>query len=289
MKRSIVTLLGLIFALSLMAAPRLCRAENAAMIIKVEGEVKVQRGGKQKVIKGKMPLELGDKVIVSAKGSAVVLFATGKKVTVTSSLEITEANAKVEGDPAKKDKAKNGVGAAVRGPKSDLKAKGGVSGAVRAAGDAKTVQVLSVLPGSTITTRPVFAWQPSGAAESNKVVLMDEDGEEVWSAKTKDTVAAMPEDAQPLAPGKEYTLEVTSVIDGEEVSGMSTFYVYDPDETTEIDDTVKSIKTEYTAGDDIIIQSMLLADYYVEKEMYNDAIDELKNIETSEKEVGDFK
>lgn len=280
MKRYSMMILAVIFAaVALMSAP--ARAEQAATIVKVEGDVKVQRAGKEKAVKGKFPLAWGDKVIVT-KGYAMVHFASGKKVKVTSTLEITQAAAKNDAGGAA-DKVKGS------GKKNkDLKAKGGTGGAVRAAAADTSVQILSVLPGSTITTRPVFAWEASAKAEDGSthavtpdetaVVLMDENGEELWSSKTKDNVAAFPDTQDPLSGGMEYTIMVTATVAGEPVETSSTFYVFDKDEAGEIKDTVDAIKAEYSEGDDLIIQHMLLAQYFKQNDMFNEAIDELDKL-----------
>lgn len=280
MKRySVMILMAIFAAVALMSSP--ARAEQAATIVKVDGDVKVQRGGKEKAVKGKFPLAWGDKVIV-AKGYAMVHFSSGKKVKVTSSLDITQANAKNDaGGSAGKVKGSNKKN-------KDLKAKGGSAGAVRAGAADTTVQIVSVLPGSTTTTRPVFAWEAASKAEDggmhpvtpdeSAVVLMDENGEEIWTAKTKDTVAAYPEASDPLAGGAEYTLDVTATVGGEPVKTSSTFYVFDEDEAAEINGTIEAIMAEYAEGDDLIIQHMLLAQYYKQNDMFNEAIDELNKL-----------
>lgn len=266
--------------LAVCAGRAFCDGTPAAMIVKVNGDVKVQRGGKQKAITTKFALLLGDKVVVAPKSSALILFANGKKVTAISSMEITQAAAALDGK-----KVSPGAGAAgmlmnsVAGSKNaDLKAKGGVAGAVRSAGDKANVELLSYLNTSTTNTRPVFAWQPSANADGSKVSLMNEDGDVLWSQQTKDKIAAYPEDKAPLSKGGEYTVEVTSTIDGEDVSSSSTFYELNANEAKSVADTVKSIKNEYSKDDDLIIQHMLLAQYYKQKELYMDAIDELKKL-----------
>lgn len=279
MRKAII--LGIVLAFALMAfAGKEAAAGAAAMIIKVSGDVKVQRDDKQKAIKSKFPLQMGDKVVVADGSSALILFSNGKKVTASSDMEINEEAMAIEGKEVGAVASASGmlmdsVGGADKN--ADLKAKGGIGGAVRAA--AKTeVQLLSYLNTTTLDTRPVFAWEPSAEADSSEVVLMDEDGEVVWSSKTEEKLLAYPEDKDPLEQGMEYTYEVKSVIDGEEVSAASTFYIFDEDEAEEISTTITSIKKEYAKDDDVIIQHMLLSQYYKEQEMYMDAIDELKSL-----------
>ncbi len=280
MKKTVILGLVLVFAIAGLACESARASDTAAMIIKVTGNVKVQRGAKQKAIKSKFPLKMGDKVLVADGSSALILFSNGKKITATTDLEINEAAMKIEG---KEVSAVAGASSMLMksvagGDKNaDLKAKGGVGGAVRAA--AKTeVQLLSYLNTSTLNTRPVFAWEPSAKADSSKVTLMDEDGEELWSGKTADKLIAYPDDMDPLEPGMEYTYEVKSVIDGDEIEAASTFYILDEDEAAEVKKAVDAIKKQYAKDDDVIIQHMLLAQYYKEKELYMDAIDELKSL-----------
>ena len=266
-----VAIATIIFACAaLLALPKPVLAAKAGSIIKVEGDVVVQRSGKEKKVKGKFPLAYGDKVIVKS-GYAMVLFDSGKKKKVTDSLKIT------------KKAASGGSGSASKVDKSNkknksLKNKGGVGGAVRAAGDKKTVQILSVLPGSTVNTRPVFAWEPSEEASGSTVALVDEEGEEVWTAETTENVAAYPEDMDPLEMDMEYTLMVTSNLGDEQVESAATFYVYDEDTAEEIKATADEISTEYAEGDDVIIQHMLLGQYYKQNEMYSEAMDEFKKL-----------
>jgi len=258
------------------------RAEDkaAALVVKTTGEVKVQRGSKQKTIVGKFPLQIGDKVVVSSGGSALVMFANGKKVNVTSTLEITEKAAAVDGTSGNSKLAGMAVSSASKGKNADLKGKsGGVGGMVRAAGPAgPTVQIVSVLNSKTLSTRPTFAWITSKPAESSSLELLDEEGESVWTATTKDTVAALPEDHAPLKPGTEYTLTVKSIIDGDEAETSSTFVVADEKESKEVTSAVDEVKKQYSEGDDVIIQHMLLSQYYTQKELYMDAISELNKL-----------
>lgn len=249
----------------------------AAIVVSVQGDVMVQREGKQKAIKGKFPLMLKDMVIVGKGASAVVLFSTGKKVTATSNLEITEAAAAIDGKAASGGVA-GMVAGAVAGGGSDLTAKGGVAGAVRAAGDEATVQLLSYLNTSTTETRPVFAWKPSAEAEGATVVLMNEDGEEIWKLETKDSIAAYPEDMDPLEQGLEYTVEITCVIDGAPVSSASTFYILDEDETEEVNAGREAIEKAYPADEDAAIRHMLLGGFYKEKELFMQALGEYEKL-----------
>lgn len=249
----------------------------AAIVVSVQGDVKVQRDGKEKVIKGKFPLNLKDKVIVGKGASAVVLFANGKKVTATANLEITEAAAAIDGKAASGGVA-GMVASAVAGGGSDLSAKGGVAGAVRAAGDAASVQILSYLNTSTTETRPVFAWKPSAEAQGSTVVLMNEDGEEIWRLDTKDSLAAYPEDMDPLEQGMEYTVEITCVIDGAPVSAASTFYILDEDEAEAVKAGQEAIEKAYPADEDAAIRHMLLGGFFKEKELYMQALAEYEKL-----------
>lgn len=258
------------------------KVKPAALVVKVTGEVMVQRGGRQKVIKGRFPLMWGDKLVVSADSSAVVLYGNGKKVKATSDCEITEANAAIEG---KKVSAAEGASSmlmnSVAGSDrdADLKAKGGVGGAVRAAeGDRPTVQIVSYLETSTTNRRPVFAWETSAEADGSRFVLMNEDGDELWIVETEDNEVPYPEDLIPLKAGTEYTFEVTSVIGGHEASMATTFYILDEEEIKEIEKAVEAINKEYAGEDDVEIRHMLLAQFYKEKEMYTDAVEELKQL-----------
>lgn len=70
-------------------------AAPVAMIIKTTGAVKIRRGGKEVIVKGKTPLRYGDKIIVSKGANALVLYDTGKKSTVTKTHTISKSNAKV--------------------------------------------------------------------------------------------------------------------------------------------------------------------------------------------------
>lgn len=249
----------------------------AAMIVKVSGTVKVKRGGKEVAVTGKVSLKWGDKVSADKGGSATVLFSSGKSVTVTSSLDITEANAAVAG---KKVSAGAGLSGSVvsSSGKKDLKAKGGVAGATRSAGAANFVQIVSYLNTNTINTRPVFAWESSSPAETTHLELMNEDGDVVWKTDTKDTVASYPENMTALESGKEYTLNVKSVIEGDTAEMSSTFFVVDKDAAEEISKTVDQIKTEYADEDNLVVQHMLLSEYYKQKELLMDSIGELKKL-----------
>lgn len=270
-----------LFALVLTASvSRIVQAADkpAAIVISVQGDVKVQRDGKQKDIKGKFPLNLKDTVIVGKGASAVVLFANGKKVTATANLEISEAAAAIDGKAGGSGVAGMVASAVAGSGGSDLSAKGGVAGAVRAAGDAATVQLLSYLNTSTTETRPVFAWRPSAPSESSTVVLMNEDGEEVWKTDTKDSLAAYPEDMDPLEQGLEYTVEVTCVIDGAPVSTASTFYIVDEDEAAEIKEGVDAISKAYPEDEDVAIRHMLLGGFYKEKELFMQSLSEYEKL-----------
>lgn len=268
-----------VFLFSALAFETASRAEDpAAMIVKVTGSVTVQRGGKQKEVKGKFPLKYGDKLVVPAGSSAQILYANGKKVNVKADYEVSQANSAIEGG-----KSNAASGLLVKsfgggGGNADLKTKGGMGGAVRGAGGKANVQLLSFLNTNTTDTRPVFAWEPSSAAEKCSLSLKDEDGKEIWKTDTTDKVAAYPKENEALSVGKEYTVEVTCVIDNEPVQTSSTFYVMNADETKTVQESVTGIKGDYSADDDLVIQHMTLAAYYKEKELYMDAIDELKKL-----------
>lgn len=271
MKRAwIIGLAVLLAAAWLAGSPDKSEAKGAALIVETKGDVKVQRGGKQKAVKGKFPLEWGDKVIVSG-GSATVLYGSGKKVVVKSSHEITEANAKVEGKAGSK-----AASAVVASASSDLKAKDGLGGVTRAAGDAPELTVLAYNNTATTQTRPVFAWEAPEKTVSVTFTLYDENFEEIWSVKTDKNVLAWPEDKEPLAQGAEYTFMVSADVDGTPVDKDGSFQILDKETSEEILATVEAIKTDYSAEDDMAIQRLLLAQYFKENEMYMDAADQLK-------------
>jgi hypothetical protein len=103
----------------------------AAIVLKVTGSVKVQRGDKQKPINGKFTLFWGDKIIAAPGASATVMFSNGKKETVTGKYVINHKNA------AFSKKANNPISTAEKmvaptpEKDADLKSKGGVGAAMR--------------------------------------------------------------------------------------------------------------------------------------------------------------
>ena len=275
MKKIMILGLAVIFAVAWLAsAPVQAADKGAALIVSVSGDVAVQRGGKQKAVTGKFPLQWGDKVMVK-KGSATVLYATGKKVVVKDTHEISQANAKVEGKAGS-----SAASAVVASASSDLKAKSGVGGVTRAAGGEPDITILAYVNTTTTETRPVFAWQPSEEVKKVTFTLLDENGEEVWSTVTDQSVLAWPEDKDPLSQDMEYTFMITPDLGGAPVTEdySSTFYILDEEAAAEVKDTVAALKAEYSADDDMVIQHLLLGQYYKQNELYMDAIDELKKL-----------
>jgi len=257
----------------------------AGMIVKVDGDVTVQRGDKQKKVKSKCSLMNGDMVLVGEDSSAVILFATGKKIEITSDTEITDEAAEIEAEDssALTNASKMMVESVSAEKGEDLKTQGGVGGVVRGkVADPSLVPVgvrfLSYLNTSTINTRPVIAWETGDQMAACTLVLMNEEGETVWKQETDENIAAYPEDRDPLKRGVEYTAEVTCEGDGEQASEISTFYVLGEEEAAEVRETVKMIMQQYSEDDDIVIQHMLLANYFKEKELYNASIDEWKKL-----------
>lgn len=277
MKRTCVCIMLLAFCMVATGMRAFAEDEPAAMILKVSGPVKVQRGERQKQIPGKFPLKWGDKVIAASGASAVVLFSNGKKETVTGTYDISEGNAALSGKI--NSPVSIAVRMAVRSAKKDedLKAKGGVGGAVRAVAG-ESVILLSYRNTSTLDTHPVFAWRTSAPASQTTLILSTADGDEVWKGKTSEQSIAYPSDRDPLKSGGEYTVEIRSNIGGETANDFSTFNLLEDKEAEEVRSVTQAIQEQYPTLDDAEVRHLLLAQYYKQKQLYTDAVNELKSL-----------
>ncbi|MFH1539373.1 MAG: hypothetical protein ABIH66_10470 [bacterium] len=61
-----------------------------------------------------------------------------------------------------------------------------------------------------------------------------------------------------------------------EVSAATSFYILGEEEAGEVKKAAEEIKKEYPEEEDVVVQHLLLAQLYKDKELYMDATDELK-------------
>ena len=79
-----ITILTLLAISMLHAGTIRAAGKPVAIIVKVKGDVKIQRQDKQKTVTKKQPLEQCDNLVVSDNATAIILFSNGTKKTYTS-------------------------------------------------------------------------------------------------------------------------------------------------------------------------------------------------------------
>lgn len=278
MNRLMKTTLLALAALALACGPAMAGPRKpAALVLKVAGEVTVQRDGKQKALVKGMALQWNDRVIVGKGAGALVLFRNGKQLQIQKTMNITtEAGAM---DPAQQGQQQSG--SAFSGAPSDLDMYGGSAAGTRnylGALDDIAPWALVTAPRNTriLDTHPAFAWSSSQTGATAIMVLRDENGFEIWATGTAQSQAQYPPGAPPLTHGNAYSVTLTAVVDGRTVNAETQFLVMEKERAEDIRAQVRKIETDLPGPENAFARRMILSGLYARNELYMDAIGELE-------------
>jgi anti-sigma factor RsiW len=92
---------------------------------------------------------------------------------------------------------------------------------VRGDGSAAAVTTVSPPEGASIDAPPTFAWQPVAGATAYRISITRADGDSVWAASLRDTVARAPEGVLTPAPDGYFWYVDALLADGRSVAGTA--------------------------------------------------------------------
>ena len=172
----------------------------AAMIIKVDGTVNVKVGdAAPSAAAAGTALSIGDQVLPDG-GSAVVVFATGRKQNVSEALTLAEQGGSTASTVAK------AVGVLASAANSNARSAPNRQGMIRPVPGEPVL--VSPRNGVTVmSTRPTFTWLSVEGADGYMIQIRRQGGDFV-RFESADTTFTLPDDAPALMPGQSYSWTV---------------------------------------------------------------------------------
>jgi len=168
----------------------------AAMIIKVDGAVNVRVGNAAPAAAAAgTSLNVGDQVLPDG-GSAVVVFATGRKQDVTEALTLAEQGGNQSSTVAK------AVGVLASAANSNARSAPNRQGMIRPV-PGEPVLVSPRNGVMVMSTRPTFTWLKVEGADGYMIQIRREGGDFV-RFESADTTFTLPDGAPALMPGQSY-------------------------------------------------------------------------------------
>lgn len=260
-------------ALVFSAGPSLA-ADPVAVIAAVKGRVEITpRGGAvQRAVFGRA-LERGDKIAVSAGGSATVFFNDGNVIELAEKSTLT-----VSGKIANK----------TAGPAAGLPGEVYASVSRHVAGGSRSSGLLatSTLRGAdeqpfllaprrtaVLTDRPAFAWREVAGARRYRITVSSAESGELWNREVEGLTLAWPADAPPIAGAGDFLWEVEALGEGRSLRRESSvFQALAPAQIATIRGNLERIR-DTAGGPESSAARFLAASYLSGLGLYQDAVE----------------
>jgi hypothetical protein len=238
LRRFIFCCLSIVTAVVALGVAQPAGADPVAVLAAVKGRVEVTsaKGGQPVRASFGRPLERGDKVTVSAGGTASIFFDDGNVV------ELAEKSALVIGGRVGQT-AKAGPGAGVptevyaevsRYATGGSRQSGLVAVSSLRAGDVARALVIEPRQTSVLDPRPSFVWDSVGSAARYRITVSNDEGQ-LWSRESTAPRLDYPADAAPLAAGTDLMWSVQAFSEqGPLRTEETTFHVANADEAAAV-------------------------------------------------------
>ncbi len=171
----------------------------AAVVVKVEGSVQLAIGGgdPQAATVGTR-LGVGDRILPSANGRAIVVYQTGATRTVTEAVTIEAASAQGDGDMFSRT-----VEVLSQAASSDARNQPNRQGMIRPVpGYPEIISPRNRIP--VMAVRPTFQWHPTEGAEGYRIQIRKDGGAPVRYEAGAATLWTLPESTPALERGATY-------------------------------------------------------------------------------------
>jgi hypothetical protein len=257
----------------LVTAPLAAQDNPAALVVSLQGDVQIQRGGAAAAIVAAVGSRLtaGDRVTPASGSRAVLITRTGASQVVTQATTIAEPAGGGSGDLFSRTLATFAQAAT-----TDARAAGGRQGMIRPIPGEPTL----VAPRNELTitaTRPSFSWIEVEGSKGYTIQLRAVDGGKPVRYEVTGASWTLPADAPELAAGATYAWTVAPL--GGRPAPEQRFEVIGPDARAELDATLASV-TDLgldPAGDGLFLTAVVFRDL----DLFYEAAQAIESVEGS--------
>lgn len=265
--------LGWITALALaFAAPLAGQDNTAALVVRVQGDVEIHRGGAAAAIASVgARLAAGDEVVPASGARAILITRTGANQVVTEATTIAEPPS--GGSP---DLFARAMATLAQAAFADARTAGGRQGMIRPIPGEPTL----IAPRNALTVTdpyPTFSWMAVEGASSYTIQIRRVDGGKPVRFRSDGTTWSLPADAEPLEAGATYAWTVAP--EAGRPTREQRFRVIAPEESQELTTTLQSVSDLGLdpAGDGLFLTAVI----YRDLELFYDAAEALEGVEAS--------
>jgi hypothetical protein len=244
-------------------------ARSTAMIVAVQGEVKIERaaGGKEsaRVMTRLFP---GDKLIAAGKGSATLVFFAGRRERLLPSRRAVVGKDRCSPAAAVKSEKSLAELAARSVQGVGGLAGGGAGTSLRDPGLPERCPEVTPMFGSVVADRkPTLTWKAVPGAVSYRVRLLSSSKAPLWTRDCATPRLPFPDKEKSLQKGGTFYWEVTAVLkDGKKSVAHSKFLTLSDDDAEDLQ-AVASLKQSKDSADRFV-----LAAVYQKLKMYDEAL-----------------
>lgn len=259
--------------------------ESLAIVISIEGTVKIRSRNNTFLAEEELELYDGDVVMTDRLSQAILLYLGEEILQIPEDKTLKISPELSLPDAGKFSELRNVLSAAYVGIKSSLFPGPMLSspGASRKWTNLRETEIVDlVMPVSTkvMTQYPHFVWLPLSGVKTYEIVVFDGLGRVVWRHKTSQTELFYPQEAPALLPEEYYFWQVTGV-DGQAGErsllqnvyarcGMGYFTVMSEKEIIKVKQHVKEATQLIGIAQDEM-SSLLLGIYYEKNQLYGEA------------------
>jgi hypothetical protein len=250
-------------------APLAAQDNTAALVVRLQGDVRINRGGGTAAAAVGSRLDAGDEVVPASGARAILITRTGAQQVVTQTTTIADPPA--GGNP---DLFARAISTLAHAASGDARMAGGRQGMIRPVpGEPVLVSPRNDL---TVTTdRPSFTWLAVPGASEYTLQIRNAEGGRPLRFESRDTTWTVPADMEPLNPGDTYAWTVAPR--GGRPTREQRFRVIGPDQKNELAATLQSVVDLGLdpSGDGAFLTAVV----YRDMDLYYAAADALRAVE----------
>ncbi len=255
LSRGRTALLLLVLPLLGLATPSLFQEQPLAVVVRVEGDVELQReGADPELASVGARLGAGDRLVPAEDGRAVVVSRTGTRQEVTEAVQIRDPGPSEEGDLFDRT-----VRVLSRAASADSRNLANRQGMIRPIPGEPTP--LAPRNGiAVMDVRPTFRWATVDGAEGYTVQLRREGAPPVRFQAGADTLWTLPSEVPPLLPGETYRWTIAPT--GGRPAREESFVVADAETYAEVAGALGALREMEMdpAGDGLLLAAVVYLD-----------------------------